>query len=86
MTPCPGTPSETLFLNTPEPIQPTDLKSVIEEHRDLFFGFVETQGVHIRNFGEHGGAMPADRIVLTLPLRCFTVDFNEDFVKISALK
>ncbi len=83
MTPCGGTEGESVFLERSEG---ADLSGVIASEFDAFFALIRKQGLHVRHYGNsHDGAI-RDRTLLTLPPRCFTVDFNEDFVRISTLK
>lgn len=83
MSPCAGTAADTLEL---ERASEQSLDSVIREHHDAFFGFAQRHALHVRHFGENRENRHHSRTVVTLPPRCFTVDFNEDFVKITALK
>ena len=83
MTPCGGTKAESVLLDRPEG---ADLSEVIASEFDAFFALIREQGLHVRHYGNARDGAIRDRILLTLPPRCFTVDFNEDFVRISTLK
>ena len=83
MTPCSGTTAESIELER-NPGQ--SFESVIRDHQNAFFQFAQKQALHVMHFGENRENRHRSRTVVTLPPRCFTVDFNEDFVKITALK
>ena len=83
MTPCSGLPDETLLL---ENDGEDSLRIILESHYDDFFAFAQRSGLHVTHLGSTVGHSNRSRTVVTLPPRCFTVDFNEDFVKISVLK
>ena len=83
MTPCTGTPADALLLESDDE---TDLRTILENHYDDFFAFAQETGLHVTHEGITQRQSNRSRTVITLPPRCFTVDFNEDFVKISALK
>ena len=83
MTPCRGLPAETLLL---ENRGYSGLRPLLEEQFDNFFPLLQRLGLHLRHREELRSFTSHDRTRLTLPPRCFTVDFNEDFVRITALK
>jgi hypothetical protein len=83
MRPCSGTQQPPIYL---EADNQKSLQHIIDNQYDLFFDYIGHQGLHVRHFSENRNQINRSRTVITLPPRCFTVDFNEDFVKISALK
>jgi hypothetical protein len=82
MTPCEGTPGESLEL---ESDRPKALYHTITGHYDAFFSFIDRQGLHLRHYGTLINQQAVDHTILTLQPRCFTVDFNEDSVRITPL-
>jgi hypothetical protein len=83
MTPCRGVPGESVLL---ENDGHTRLRPLLEAQFESFFPFLRKQELHLRHHETVRDLASRSRTFLTLPPRCFTVDFNEDFVRITALK
>jgi hypothetical protein len=83
MTPCEGAPGESILI---ENSGYSGLRPLLEAQFESFFPFLQKQDLHLRHRDEVRSATVRSRTLLTLPPRCFTVDFNEDFAKITALK
>ncbi len=83
MQPCVGLTGHSILLPVEDD---TSLYSTIMDNYDDFFRFIEKEGLHVRHHENVHNAVSRSQTLLSLPPRCFTVDFNEDFVKISALK
>lgn len=83
MTPCGGTAEHYIQLDTGGR---TDLSTILEEEFDAFFPLLQRVGLHLRHREHVRDHSSRSRTTLTLPPHCFTVDFNDDFVNIAALK
>lgn len=83
MTPCLGEKGNALFLLRQSN---ETLQAVLSRHEDEFIEFSTQQSVklqsnqNITNYGHQSTES------LTLPTRCYVVDFNDDSVTISSLK
>ena len=83
MTPCPGKKEKSLFLSRHSN---QTLKSLLNEHEDEFVEFSTQQSINLesrQNISNHGQNSSDS---MTLPTRCYVVDFNDDSVTISLLK
>jgi hypothetical protein len=83
MQKCDGYPSRSILLDTKDS---DHLKTIILENFDEFFELIQQEDLHVRHQGFTAGSMNRAKTVVTLPARCFTVDFNQGLVKISTLK
>ena len=83
MQKCDGHPSRHILLDTRDS---DHLKTIILDNFDEFFELIQQEDLHIRHQGVTAGSMHRASTVVTLPARCFTVDFNQGLVKISPLK
>jgi len=83
MTPCLGKKQESLSLSR----QSTQtLQALLNSHEDEFIEFATQQTLWLQsrqNVSNHGHN---SRDSITLPTRCYVVDFNDDLVTISLLK
>ncbi len=84
MTPCRGTKEQLqLFL----PITHSrNLHTIIEQNRDAFFTYMQTQDLHVKSTASNGNNSYSEFTTLTLAPHCFTVTINENFAIISAFK
>jgi len=83
MTPCLGEKQETLFLSRQSN---QTLQSLLSRHEDEFLEFASQQSINVKsrqNISNHGQSSSDS---MTLPTRCYVVDFNDDSVTISLLK
>ena len=83
MQPCDGMPVAHLLL---ESEGSSELHKILQGNYEEFLPFIQKEGLHIRHHGKTVNSISRSRSVLTMPPRCFTVDFNDDLVKITALK
>ena len=83
MQPCDGMPVAHLLL---ESEGSSELHKILQGNYEAFLPFIQKEGLHIRHHEETVNSISRSRSVLTMPPRCFTVDFNDDLVKITALK
>jgi hypothetical protein len=83
MRPCIGQKQENLFL--PRQSNQT-LESVLHSHEDEFLDFASQQPINLesrQNISNHAHNATDS---ITLPTRCYVIDFNDDSVTISLLK
>jgi hypothetical protein len=83
MTPCQGEKGSALFLSH----KPNaSLQAILETNENEFIEFATQESVKLQsrqNISIHGHASTDS---MTLPTRCYVVDFNDDSVTISLLK
>jgi len=80
---CSGTPKESiLFASSGD----ETLKAIIAKNEEEFIEFIHKIGLTLTHNEEHTTHKNLSTTILTLRTRCFKVDFNDTFVKISALK
>jgi hypothetical protein len=83
MQKCSGSPYETLSLE----IEKTkNLKKILLENYEDFFSYIHKIGLNVSHKGSTINYENSSTTILTLKTTCFKVDFNDNFVKISALK
>lgn len=82
MKKCKGTPHGTISLFSKD----DDLKKTIEDNSEEFLDFIHKLGMEIKYSSNTTDAIHSSTSILTLKTTCFKVDFNDSFVKISALK
>ena len=83
MTHCRGeSGAERVFETLPD----ESLRSTLLRHYDDFFALAEAEALHVRHYSDTSNPYYRSRTVVTLPPSCFTVDFNDGFVKITPLK
>lgn len=85
MTPCVGHhlgPSLSLSFSK----NTKDLKKIILSHDNEFFAYMNRFGLHVRSFDSLSNGMSSSLTTLTLKPTCFTVEFNDNLVKISPFK
>ncbi|MDP3300672.1 MAG: hypothetical protein Q8S36_01760 [Sulfuricurvum sp.] len=83
MTPCLGEKKETLSLTRNHS---QTLKSLLNFHEDEFIEFATQQSVNLRSRQDISNHTQTSTETMTLPTRCYVVDFNDDLVTISLLK
>ena len=84
MTPCRGS-VENVELILPI-AQSQNLRTIIEQNRDTFFTYMQTQDLHVKSAASKGNNSYSELTTLTLPPHCFIVTINENFAIISAFK
>jgi hypothetical protein len=83
MTPCLGEKKETLFL--PRQSNQT-LQSLLNNNEDEFLEFASQQSINLESRQNISNHAHNSTDSMTLPTRCYVVDFNDDSVTISLLK
>jgi hypothetical protein len=83
MTPCFGEKKESLSL-TRNPSQ--TLQSLLNFHEDEFIEFATQESINLRSHQDISNNAHTSTETMTLPTRCYIVDFNDDSVTISLLK
>ena len=83
MQKCQGSPYKTIVL---ESFENKKLQEIINLNNEEFINFISSIGLQIEHTEETHNMQNSSTTVLTLKTQCFKVDFNENFVKISALK
>jgi len=63
-----------------------NIKQVISTNKEQFINFIHNIGVEVKHRDETTNGFYRDTTILTLKTTCFKVDFNENLVKITALK
>lgn len=63
-----------------------DLKTILKNHNEEFITFIHKLGLNVEHRENTKSFRNHSTTILTLKTRCFKVDFNDTFVKISALK
>lgn len=83
MTPCHGRKQESLFLAR----QPNQtLQALLNTHEDEFIEFATQQSITLQSRQNISNRGHDSSDSITLPTRCYVVDFNDDLVTISLLK
>ncbi|MEA3373139.1 MAG: hypothetical protein U9Q62_05535 [Campylobacterota bacterium] len=82
MQKCSGTPRHSILLDTQDS---ANLHQILLRGFDDFFALMQKEKLHIRHSEKTINGVNSAQTVVTLPPHCFTVDFNQGLVKISAL-
>lgn len=85
MTPCKGALIGTALFLTPYE-DPKNLKATLLQNSDEFFSYMNTLGLHVRSFEQVTNGVEHSLTTITLRPTCFTVEINENFVKIAPFK
>jgi hypothetical protein len=83
MKKCKGIPYNSLILDT---TKSETLKEILLDNQDEFITFLYKIGLHVEHHEETLNGINDSSTILTLPSKCFKVDFNDNFVKIAPLK
>jgi len=83
MQKCSGTPSNTLTL---EIQKSKDLKVILSQNYETFLNYIYKLGLSVSHKESTINYENSSTTILTLKTTCFKVHFNDNFVKISALK
>ncbi len=83
MKKCMGRPYDTLLL---ESQKSEILKEILLANQDKFIEFLYKIGLSVKHYEETLNGKNDSSTILTLPSKCFKVDFNDNFVKIAPLK
>ncbi len=85
MTPCKGELVGSSLL-LPSRDNSKDLKKIVLQNSDQFFSYINTLGLHVRSFEEVSNGRESSLVTITLKPTCFTVEINDNFVKIAPFK
>ncbi|WP_418641150.1 hypothetical protein [Sulfurimonas sp. ST-27] len=80
---CKGFPSNTLIL---ESDNSKDLKKIIAHNNEKFINYIQKIGLNVQHYASTINFQNTSTTIITLKTTCFKVDFNDNFVRISALK
>jgi len=80
---CTGTPSNSLLL---ESNNSKNIKQIISLNHEKFINYIHELGIYVEHQEHTINLQNNATTILTLKTTCFKVDFNDNFVKISALK
>ena len=83
MQKCSGNPQESIIFAS---LKNNMLEVIIKKNNEEFVDFIHKIGLSVRHNEEHNAHSSDSTTLLTLRTTCFKVDFNDTFVKISALK
>jgi len=83
MQKCQGEPYNPLILETRDD---KNLKKIISAQKELFIDYVHKLGLSVKHKESTINYQYSSVTILTLKTKCFKVDFNDNFVKISPLK
>lgn len=83
MQKCRGIPASSVLLDTNGS---TNLHKILSDQFEEFFSLMQQEALHINHHEKNINTANAGHTVFTMPPQCFTVDINEDFARISALK
>lgn len=85
MTSCKGEVGETkLFLSNSNDSK--NLKKIILQNSDKFFTYISSLGLHVQNDEQLHNGVNSSLTTVTLKPTCFTVEFNDNLVKIAPFK
>lgn len=85
MTSCIGKPIyEPLVIDTDK--QTKNLQKILLKNSDKFYTYVNALGLHVRNDEKVKNGYSSSLTTVTLKPTCFTVEFNENSVKLTPLK
>jgi len=83
MQKCQGSPQNTLIL---EKDNTQNIKTIIHNHFDKFISYIHKLGMSVEHKEKTRNYQNSSTTILTLHTRCFKVDFNDNFARITALK
>ena len=83
MQKCTGTPQTSLIL----PKQNSEnIQKIIHNKMDNFITYIHKLGISVEHKEENINYQNSSTTILTMHTRCFKVDFNDNFARITALK
>ena len=83
MKKCKGEPYDRLIL---DPNKSENLKEILLTNQDEFIEFLYKIGLSVKHREETLNGVNDSSTVVTLPSKCFKVDFNDNSVRIAPLK
>lgn len=63
-----------------------NLKKILSSNKEEFIDYIHRLGLNLQHSDSTINAQYTSTTILTLKTRCFKVDFNDNFVRISPLK
>ncbi len=82
MTKCNGSLYDSIILKD----DTNDIKKAILKNSEIFINFIHKLGIEVKHRDKTINSIYTGTTILTLKTTCFKVDFNENLVKITALK
>ena len=83
MQQCTGTPQKSLVLLKQNS---EDIEKIIHNKMDDFITYIYKLGISVEHKEKNINYQNSSTTILTMHTRCFKVDFNDNFAKITALK
>jgi len=83
MLACKGEARESIVFESPDD---DNLKRIISTNNEEFIAFIHKIGLSVEHKEKTTNFTNSSTTILTLKTTCFKVDFNDTFVRISALK
>ena len=83
MQKCKGTPQTSLIL---QKNHTKNIKKIIRNHMDDFITYIHKLSIDVEHKEKNSNYQNSSTTILTMHTRCFKVDFNDNFAKITALK
>ena len=83
MQKCHGTPQNSIILDA---TSTDELKDILSTNNEEFINYIHHLGLDVLHKEKTSNYQNSSTTILTLKTTCFTVDFNDNFAKISALK
>lgn len=85
MMPCTGKSRGSQLLLTASN-DSKNLKNIILQNSDQFFNYINTLSLHVKSDDQIINGVSSSLTTVTLKPTCFTVEFNDNLVKISPFK
>ncbi len=83
MQKCIGIPQTSLLLQQKNS---KDIQKIIYNHMNEFITYIQKIGINVEHKEKNTNYQNSSTTILTMHTRCFKVDFNDNFAKITALK
>ena len=83
MKKCNGTPQKAFIVTSNGE---KDLQRILSKNSQEFINYIHTLGLHLKHQSQNSKTKNRSTTTLILKTRCFKVDFNDNFAKISPLK
>jgi len=83
MQKCDGNTYNPIILETRDD---KNLKKILDTNNEEFINYIHKLGLDVQHSDNTINYQHSSTTILTLKTRCFKVDFNDNFVKISPLK
>jgi len=83
MQKCQGSVGKSLLL---DPSKKENLRDILSLNNEVFINYLHSLGLLVQHSEKTTNMQNHSLTIITMPTQCFKVDFNDTFVKISALK